>query len=173
MNVFYCDEDPTTAAKVLPNKLVVKMPTETGQLLANHFTKEQLENAPRTKTGKVRGHFNPKHGSSIWTNDSSANYLWVLNHGFALCNEYTRRYNKTHFVVEFLQWVKENINLNKFTNNYFTTVYQAMPEQYQIADDPVTAYRNYLVAEKSYYAKWFSQKDLPKWWPYKKEFIVT
>ena len=36
------------------------------------------------------------HPCTRWISASECNYLWALEHGLALCHEYTSRYSKTH-----------------------------------------------------------------------------
>jgi len=43
-----------------------------------------------------------------------------------------------------------------------TGVQTCMPDEYK-CDDSVTAYRNYYMGDKAYFAKW-SKRDKPKWW---------
>lgn len=166
------DSCPKKAAVTLPNKLIVKMPVESSQLLANHFTLEELASptCPKTMKGTARKHFNPKHGCSIWANYSLANYEWLLKHALALCDEYSRRYNKQHFVLSFLYWVSSNLKKNRFTCTSLTPVYLAMPDEYKkySGDDfiasAVESYREYMLKEKAYYSKWPTKKDIPAWW---------
>jgi hypothetical protein len=40
---------------------------------------------------------------------------------------------------------------------------QAMPEKYRVAGDPVKAYRQYYIHEKSRFAKW-NHSDMPAWY---------
>lgn len=46
MNIFALDRDPVTAARWLCDKHISKMIVESGQMLANLFSPEQLATAP-------------------------------------------------------------------------------------------------------------------------------
>jgi hypothetical protein len=46
--------------------------------------------------------------------------------------------------------------------NAMTPIAQAMPDEYK-DEDPVKAYRNYCIAEKTY-AKWEKGREKPEWW---------
>ncbi len=96
MNIFVTDPDPVKSAQVLPDKHIVKMPLETCQMLAivaspewgyNFGTLPKLDGTPyKTSKGAFRG-----HPCTIW---AQTNWSWLIEHGLALCYEYTHRYNK-------------------------------------------------------------------------------
>ena len=98
MNIFVTDPDPVKSAQVLPDKHIVKMPLETCQMLAivaspewgyNFGTLPKLDGTPyKTSKGAFRG-----HPCTIW---AQTNWSWLIEHGLALCYEYTHRYNKVH-----------------------------------------------------------------------------
>ena len=56
MNIFCIDENPIQAARWLCDIHLSKMVVESSQMLANCFTSETLEDAPRAKSGNVRKH---------------------------------------------------------------------------------------------------------------------
>ena len=70
MNLFVFNEDPTQAAFEHPNKLLVKMPIETAQLLcgAHHVLNPEKYDVPYKKT-----HIN--HPCAKWVRTSKENYL--------------------------------------------------------------------------------------------------
>jgi hypothetical protein len=100
LNIFVLDKDPEKAAKYQCDKHVIKMILETAQLLCSVFEPGQ---APYKRT-----HYN--HPSAVWTRASRANYMWLIEHGEALCYEYTRRYNKTHKSEFVFQWCRNQSN---------------------------------------------------------------
>lgn len=164
MNIFKTNACPIQSAIDLPNKLIIKMPTESSQLIATAFTLEQLASpdCPRNKDGSVRRHFNPKHGSAIYTRNSVGNFLWVLNHGLALCEEYQRRYNKRHFNHDFLIWAHRNSGSISFSNINEEPLYLAMPDKYKSYPQDWMCYRAYINGEKTY-CKWPSIDKIPIW----------
>lgn len=92
MNIFFVDSDPTTSARNLNDKHVVKMIVETGQLLSNCFglhseIRESKFLYKRTHT---------YHPASIWTAASIENTNWLISHFFALNSEYSFRFRKEH-----------------------------------------------------------------------------
>jgi hypothetical protein len=75
--------------------------------------------------------------------------------------EYTYRYGKEH-----LSYTKLHEPLEKHPDNIskgdMTPLAQAMPDEYK-NDNPVVAYRDYVIHEK-HYAKWEKNREKPKWW---------
>ncbi len=144
MNIFYLHHSPYLAAKVQYNKHVVKMILESAQMLctAHHVygNEEQKLNVPYKQA-----HLN--HPSTIWTRQCRANYRWLYLHMLALGYEYTKRYGKTHASI---------IKCEKFLNvppvhipdGDFCEPPQAMPDEYKVEGDSVTAYWNYYEGEK-------------------------
>jgi hypothetical protein len=65
----------------------------------------------------------------------------------ALGSEYTKRYDRTHLTIhkceKFLNTAPENIPTGKFTEPP-----QAMPDEYKVPGDSITAYWNYYEGEK-------------------------
>ena len=98
MNIFVTDADPNKSASCLPDKHIVKMPLETCQMLSivgsakwghNFGTLPKLDGTPyQTEKGAFRN-----HPCTIW---AQTNFRWLIDHGLALCAEYTHRYGKTH-----------------------------------------------------------------------------
>ena len=144
MNIFYLHQSPYIAAKVQYNKHVVKMILESAQMLctAHHVygNEEQKLNEPYKQA-----HLN--HPSTIWTRQCRANYRWLYLHMLALGYEYTKRYGKTHASI---------IKCEKFLNvppvhipdGDFCEPPQAMPDEYKVEGDSITAYWNYYEGEK-------------------------
>ena len=167
MNIFAVNPSAKESARQLPLKLVIKMPTETAQLLTCVFSKEQLiSRVPYKSDGTPYRHFNPKHPCSIWIKESYGNFIWALKHGVELCGLYQKLYKREHGTTMLLTWlaIHQGELLNLFKKTEMTPFAQAMPEKYK-NEDPHLAYRNYMVAEKSHYAKWATVEQIPDWWP--------
>jgi len=159
MNIFYFDECPIQAARAQPDKMLVKMPLETAQMLCTaHRELDGDEYAD--KVGLYKTAYK-NHPCTIWARETSKNYYWLLRHFLALGDEYSFRYDKEHKSVDslyiLLSQLPQNIPLNAMT-----PVAQAMPDEYK-DEDPVKAYRNYCIAEKTY-AKWEKGREKPEWW---------
>lgn len=137
MNIFVVDTDPAIAAQSLHDKHVVKMVLESAQLLCSQFDPGI---APYKRT-----HYN--HSCSVWARQSLANYNWLLNHAYALCEEYTHRYGKEHKSLAVIRWCDSNKTLLSFPEKTQTPFALAVPEQYRSLD-VVSAYKAYYSAEK-------------------------
>ena len=159
MNIFYFDECPIKSARAQPDKMLVKMPLETAQMLCTaHRELDGNEYADEQGLYK-RAYWN--HPCTIWARESSANYFWLYKHFLALGREYTFRYGKIHKSVDKLAQAlfKQPDNISR---TGMTTLAQAMPDEYK-HDDPTVAYRDYVIHEK-HYAKWEQGRDKPEWW---------
>jgi len=88
MNIFITSKCPKECAKFIDDKRVVKMCLETAQMLCTAVN-EMGGNAPYKSTHK-------NHPCNIWARLTRSNWLWLWNHGKALCKEYTYRYGKKH-----------------------------------------------------------------------------
>jgi hypothetical protein len=90
-------------------------------------------------------HYN--HPSTIWARQNVKQYYWLYNHMLALGNEYTKRYGKTHLTIT---KCKEPLDLCPFgmPDGDFTEPPQAMPDEYKVEGDSLSAYWNYYEGEK-------------------------
>lgn len=161
MNIFYLDEDPVLAAKMQCNKHVVKMMTETGQMLCAAFN-------PGEAPWK-RSHYN--HPSTIWARQSRENYRWLLIHGLALCKEYTERYGKVSKSEEVIKWCFRNTYRLKFPSVGLTTPPVAISDNMNCRMfipefdtlSRVEQYQLYYIMDKSHFAIWPEGK-IPQWY---------
>ncbi len=162
MNIFAVDKDPVLAAKSLPDKLVVKMPLETAQILSTALIEHDCES--KTIYKATHSH----HPCVVWAGYTKGNFDWLVKHGLALCDEYFARYGKVHGREhKSRQVIEACANLSKevaFYRMYMTPFQQVMPENFR-SDDPVAAYREYLHS-KSYLANGLGWKHCnpPEWW---------
>ena len=159
MNIFYFYDCPVLSAQAQPDKMLVKMPLETAQMLCTaHRELDGDEYADEVGLYK-RAYWN--HPCTVWARESSANYFWLYKHFLALGKEYTFRYGKTHNSVDKLARAlfKQPDNIKRIG---MTPLAQAMPDKYK-NDDPIKAYRDYCINEK-HYAKWEKGRAMPNWW---------
>jgi len=148
MNIFYLHSDPVEAAKLQYNKHVVKMILESAQMLctAHHCygDKVQKDNVPYKQA-----HLN--HPSTIWARKSRSTYMWLYEHMLALGHEYTKRYGKKHLTItkckDFLSTPPVHIQGDEWCEPP-----QAMPDEYKVDGDSITAYWNYYIGDKSHIA---------------------
>ena len=91
MNIFYINSNPMIAAQELADDHIRKMQIESAQMLsAAHW--ENGSSAPYKRT-----HVN--HPSTIWTRESIHQYLWLVEHGLEICNEFKKRYDKPYKII--------------------------------------------------------------------------
>lgn len=169
MNIFAVDENPQHAAEDLPDKLVVKMPTESLQMLTPFIYNQFGIKIPKESGGfyGVKGFAH--HPCSKWLYKSHSNVMWLFVHAKALCKEYTRRYGKTHGIessLEKIQTIFDYRVISTFPFKDHTPFVQAMPEDAKIVDNPVIAYRGYLMDYKGY-CDW-KHCNPPFWWNVKR-----
>ena len=151
MNIFAVATDPKIAAQQLCDKHVVKMILESAQMLCSVF--------PNGDAPYRRAFYN--HPCTKWARESAENYEWLLDHAYAMCQEYTRRYGKVHKSLDAISWCGSNYHKLNIPRKGLTKFAQAMPEQYKNSCG-VTAYRSYYNGEKAYFAKW-SKRETPSW----------
>jgi hypothetical protein len=159
MNIFVLDTCPKLSAIYQPDKMLVKMVLETAQLLSttHRFLDGDKGNEELYKSTHVN------HPCSKWVRKSVGNYFWLSQHFLNLGKEYKHRFKREHKSFSKLkkslitEWPK---NIPIYEKTPFA---QAMPEQYRDPSDAVKAYRNYVIAEKSY-AKWENGREKPDWW---------
>lgn len=173
MNIFCLDTDPRQAARWCMDKHVVKMPTESAQMLANCFTDLQLSKSdcPRTKTNNVRLHSYYNHRCSVWVRTSRANMMWLIEHAIELCNEKLKRYpqNPDHRERQFILWAVKNIDISSVPEGKLTDFPLAINIDCncrKIYDflrlDRVSQYRLYYIHDKQHIAHWKCNK--PEWY---------
>jgi len=101
------------------------------------------------------------HPCTIWTRQSTCNYDWLCKHTLALCEQYTKRYGKTHVSTQLAEWLFRHPPTGLKIDS-LTPFAQAMPDQYK-HQDAIKAYRDYYIFEKSRFAKW-KLGNIPEWY---------
>lgn len=151
MNIFVLDTDPRKAASTQLDKHVVKMPLESAQMLCSALIAHGSNDTPYRKA-------HPKHPCTLWAAKTRSNFDWLVQHGTALCEEYTSRYGKRHKSQDVIEWCAERASM--IPPGDLTPFAQAMPEQYK-NPNPVIAYQQYYMGEKRNIATW--KQNRPSW----------
>jgi len=139
MNIFYISTDPQQAANWMVDKHVVKMVTESAQLLSTaHRILDGIEVSGKSKTGR-----NVKR--------------WVLND-----SRDPDRYGKTHKCFEGDLAYMLSSPPNNLKNYEWTKMPSAMADEYKISDDPLTNYRHYYKVGKSHLHA-YTNRQPPEW----------
>ena len=166
MNIFAVDNDPILAARALPDKLVVKMPIESLQMLSPWAfnTHGLLIQKPDGGNYGTKGFAN--HPCTRWQYEDPANAAWLLLHAFGLCAAYTERYGRNHAILPALFQLaaiyEEKHGLPSVDAPKHTPFALAMPEEYKDPNDRIGSYRRYVNCTKGY-AVW-RYTEPPKWW---------
>jgi hypothetical protein len=175
MNVFCVDSDPCIAAQQLCDKHVVKMITESVQMLALGFSLDRLaaSDCPRTKNNTPRLHAYAKHPCSQWVLASSGNYQWLLDHTQAMIEEHQRRYptSPRHFGESFVKWASKNIfdtHINHGDKTQFAIAIndESLCRQHVPNFNSLTRidqYRYFYIYDKSF-AAWKVADSIPMWY---------
>jgi len=161
MNVFCSHSDPVISAKVLADKHVVKMCTETAQILSTALHARGLSYDDLYRPAYV------KHPCCLVAAENESYFAYSLRHGLALCAEYTHRYGRTHAAETVLARIK---GLTDPHTDFSTVLWDpnahadlkiplAMPDIYK-QNDPYESYRTYLRAK---YQNWRDLSRPPKW----------
>lgn len=183
INIFYLSEDPRQAAEWMLDKHVVKMILETAQILSTAHRvldgKEVVNNVyvngslparyRKKKTWVLEDNRNDilytathiNHPSSVWARQSVENYNWLVDHLFALGDEYHYRYGKRHASITKLGLALQSppFSLKEWDA---TPMPCCMPEECKISDDPVLNYQEYYRTSKARMHSWKS-RDVPSW----------
>jgi len=154
MNIFGLSRCPHYSAIWQCDKHVVKMPLESAQMLCTTAsTLEWVEDIPYRPC-----HHN--HPCTLWVGQSIDNWWWLIEHGFSLCAEYTKRYGRRHKSEDVIEWASQlNPDLPELGLTKFAL---AMPTEYK-CKSTVKSYRDYYLNEKRSFAKW-AYSDPPPWW---------
>lgn len=159
MNIFAVHDHPLIAARMLCDKHIVKMPTETAQMLSAVWCDVSERPAlayPPNK--KVRNHI-----CTRWVAASTENYAWLVAHGREMVEEHGRRYpqsplHRALVVLDSLRHPPATV-----PSGPLAPFAQAMPPQYR-GPDAIDAYRAYYIGEKLYMARWKTGQK-PYWVP--------
>ncbi|EKO3368345.1 pyrimidine dimer DNA glycosylase/endonuclease V [Vibrio fluvialis] len=152
MNIFILDDDIKLCAQYHCDQHVVKMILESVQLLCTALNKKGFE-TPYKST-------HVKHPCVLWVEESYDNFLWLTELVRELNTEYKFRYDKS--VDHKSMAVLELIQQHTYPSIGLTEFAQAMPDEYKIRGDAVSAYRRFYLAEKMGFARW-TKRELPAW----------
>ena len=184
MNIFALSRNPQEAAQEMLDKHIVKMPTETCQMLhtnvlyfdyIEHYGEEptlaQVKQFHKDINSNLMKPAMLNHPSTIWARQNPHNTRWLYEHGKALCEEYTYRYGKVHGsqsrILDIAYTIDEDSNWS-----FATPVTIAMDDKYRLVKDNripdwdfvINSYRHYYLQGKWKFAEWRANR-MPAWWP--------
>ena len=152
MNIFVLDKDIEKCAAYTADRYVVKMVTETAQILSSayYFTEQQAQAPYRLS--------HASHPCCVWARQSTHHWSWLHALGLALYNEYKYRYNgKAHKAGEVIRAMTPP----KLPDVPFSLPPCVMPQTYRCGDT-VKSYRAYYNGEKQHIFKWTGRSE-PYW----------
>lgn len=152
MNIFVLDKDINKCVKYMVDKHIVKMITETAQILSSAYYFTGQPELARYRKMYVN------HPCCVWVRQSLNNWLWLKKLGVAMYKEYKYRYgDKEHKSGEvILQLETPHLPKTGLTKNPL-----CMPEKFK-TQDVVQSYRAYYNGEKRHIFKWTKRK-VPYW----------
>lgn len=154
MNIFILDSDPKVSAQYHTDKHIVKMPTETAQMISfvYHDVNFWDDNIPDFIMGFSKSHYN--HPCSIWIRESLSNFIYACSFGEELIKEYDYRFDgKKHLRARQIFDFAKN-NLPKIDDKGLTPFAEAMDDKYKLFDSAILNYREYYKSGKSHLFNW-------------------
>ena len=167
MNIFVLDMSPEISAKHMVDKHVVKMPTESMQMLSTNLDYFGIQSP-----------YKPvmlNHPCTIWARQSYENHEWLLEHCLALCKEYTARYGKTHAVENTFNQYWDELHQQTLYAHWptigLTPFAIAMDDAYRVEQNKeeddfsfaIRSYHNYYCYGKNHIANWKIPEHKPDW----------
>lgn len=152
MNIFVLDTDTMNCALYHSDRHVVKMVLESAQMLCTVLHQNGIA-APYRPT-------HAHHPCTLWTGASLSNWIWLRNLALALNDEYRFRYGRERDHASAV--IAGALPVPPIRDLGLTEFAQAMPEEYRVPGDAVTAYRRFYIKEKSGFASW-TGRPVPSW----------
>lgn len=147
MNIFVTNECPKQSAIEHCNVHLIKMATESCQILSTVHYK---------LTGKVVGMIptHNNHPCTLWAEKTSGNYNWLYEHYVFLCTEYVHRYGKDHKSIQHCDKLFiPPAEIFFYERTFFA---KAMPDEHKAIPNAVLAYQSYL---NSKFVDWQTRTD--------------
>lgn len=143
MNIFILDLDPIKCAQYHVDRHVVKMITESAQMLSTTVRLTGVD------FGYKITHQN--HPCTKWTRESLSNWLWLKYLSKCLNEEWQFRYkhiqnHKSYDIIESLP----------------TPFAICMDTEFKVNSDPAQSYRNYYNKAKTHLFNW-KNRERPEW----------
>lgn len=183
MNIFALSQNPVESARQMLDKHVVKMPTESCQMLHTnslyfHYKSIYGVEPSLRDLKQFHAHINSKlmkpamlnHPSTIWARENPHNADWLMQHALALCEEYTYRYNKTHGSYSRILQTWESNFMGEGCWKEASPVTIAMADKYRLPQEKqswdfvIKSYRHYYLEGKWRFAEWRKNRR-PDWFP--------
>lgn len=163
MNLFYLDHNLNKCVQYHCDKHVVKMITETAQLISNvHRICSGNKVIPDFVMQFDKRHANSPHAK--WLRESVYNYNFICKFGLELYYEYQFRYNnpeKHQRALKIFLWSLDT--KPKLPSSEFVLPPIVMKDNFKINNNIVLSYRNLYMTEKRHFMSWTKRKK-PIWY---------
>ncbi len=162
MNLFILDRMPKVAAQFNNDAHVRKIILEATAMMG--YAYDQGKFKPWSYLLNNGHHFN--HPMSKWVRESRQNFDWTLQHAYALCDEFTFRFGKSHKCREYIDWIAFNLpmkNLPDIGQTDWPRCFGDWGESIGFSDDAIYDYRRYYMMAKRHLAVW-TKRDIPEWY---------
>ena len=146
MNIFAIEKtdnneiDWVKSAKSQDNYRVVKMILESCQMLCTAINLQHGKKVTPYKNA------HPRHPSTLWVCESSANFERLVEHTLAMLDEYTERFGKIHKCAAVLEKCVALFDADLFPTTECTPLRLAMPDEFR-SDNPVISYRKFYASK--------------------------
>lgn len=160
MNIFVFHEDINKNVKMYCDKHVVKMLTETMQILCTTY--RLLNNVSEAENNILFKATHKNHPCCVWARKSYGNYKYLIELFYALHDEWNYRYghDKIYKNLDAI-FILESLDNSKFLLQSKTKHIQCFDDKYK-CENPIEGYRKYFVNEKRRLFSW-KNRDIPNW----------
>ena len=172
MNIFVVETDPVEAAQALCDKHVPKMTVESVQMLVSALRRHGAtdDDVPLTAKGTPHRGGYANHPSTRWVGESISNFNWLFEHAYALCEEFSFRFNKEHACLKQLDKIVDSSHL--LPDGELTDIALAVGDAFHERlgfkqapiDEAVDIYREFYIIDKESFAVWSKGRPAPAWW---------
>jgi len=167
MNIFALDLNTTKCAEYHCDKHVLKMPTETAQMISFVYYDKKLWNTDKPELLMKFSKNHSLHPCSLWIKDSLLNFMWSCELGIKLVEEYRFRYdsvkhNRCYDIFKF--GLNNPPDFDKWSMTDFAL---AMPNEFKTEKSSILSYRNFYTHDKCHLHNW-KKRNVPNWINYDK-----
>ena len=151
----------STAHRVLDGQMSVRERLVPGTLEKPKYRKHKVWTLPDARDSVMYQATHMNHPSAVWCRTSIENYSWLVEHFFALMNEYIHRYGKIHKCNGELSYMLQSPPKNLESWDW-TPMPSCMDKEYIISENVCTNYKNYYIMAKSKLHCW-TKRPKPEW----------
>jgi hypothetical protein len=164
MNIFFVDENPRAAARMLANAHVRSQLNESYKMLsAVHHNYDSV-------VPGMAGLTHPDHPCTRWVGDTSHNYNWLYEHANELCREYRIRWDVSHWYEDDIEALSKPPLGLKRASITLPPIVVSRDLQPEIDPDYPWGWKDVIKAYQAYYNRdkrhlhfWMGERIPPRW----------